>query len=104
MAEHAQIDVRKGNKVVRIHSGWGIPRNVLAALREAGRYEGYSAQLAEANKEERRAVYEKVLDAFKNEDGNSKRLCSDVVRSLAAKEEIALTSFLRKPSSGKSSA
>jgi len=34
MAEHAQIDVRKGNKVVRIHAGWGIPRNVFAALRE----------------------------------------------------------------------
>jgi hypothetical protein len=35
MAEHAQVDIRKGNKVVRIHSGWGIPKNVLPALRKA---------------------------------------------------------------------
>jgi hypothetical protein len=35
MAMHAQIDIRKGRKVVRIHSGWGTPKNVIPALREA---------------------------------------------------------------------
>jgi len=35
MAEHAQIDIRKGNKVVRIHSGWGLPENVIPALQKA---------------------------------------------------------------------
>jgi hypothetical protein len=35
MSESAQIDVRQGNKVIRIYSGWGIPRNILPALRAA---------------------------------------------------------------------
>jgi hypothetical protein len=35
MSEHTQIDIRKGNSVVRIHSGWGNPRNILPALRES---------------------------------------------------------------------
>ena len=35
MSEKAQIDVRQGNKVIRIYSGWGIPRNILPALRAA---------------------------------------------------------------------
>ena len=35
MAEHAQIDIRKGNKVVRIHARWGTPKDVIPALREA---------------------------------------------------------------------
>jgi hypothetical protein len=34
MAEHAQIDIRKGKELVRIHSGWGLPKNVLSTLRE----------------------------------------------------------------------
>jgi hypothetical protein len=33
MSEKAQIDVKQGNKVIRIYSGWGIPRNILPALR-----------------------------------------------------------------------
>jgi hypothetical protein len=35
MSERTQIDVRNGGKVVRIYSGWGIPRNILPALRAA---------------------------------------------------------------------
>jgi hypothetical protein len=35
MSERTQIDVRQGTKVVRIYSGWGIPRNILPALRAA---------------------------------------------------------------------
>ena len=35
MSEKAQIDVQQGNKVIRIFSGWGIPRNILPALRAA---------------------------------------------------------------------
>ena len=34
MAEHAQIDIHKGNQLVRIHSGWGTPKNVLSGLRK----------------------------------------------------------------------
>jgi len=34
MAMHAQINIRKGNKIARIHSGWGLPKMVFAALRE----------------------------------------------------------------------
>ena len=33
MAEHAQIDIRKGKQLVRIHQGWGLPRLVLSDLR-----------------------------------------------------------------------
>jgi hypothetical protein len=35
MSERTQIDVQQGNKVIRIYSGWGIPRNILPALRAA---------------------------------------------------------------------
>ena len=35
MSEKSQIDVVQGNKVIRIFSGWGIPRNILPALRAA---------------------------------------------------------------------
>jgi hypothetical protein len=35
MSEKSQIDVRQGNKVVCIYSGWGTPRNILPALRAA---------------------------------------------------------------------
>lgn len=35
MSEKAQIDVQQGNKVIRVFSGWGIPRNILPALRAA---------------------------------------------------------------------
>ncbi len=34
MAEHAQIDIRKGKQLVRIHQGWGLPRLVLSDLRK----------------------------------------------------------------------
>lgn len=37
MSEKTQIDVRQGSKVVRIFSGWGIPRNILPALRAAAK-------------------------------------------------------------------
>lgn len=35
MAEDAQIDIKKGRKVIRIHSGWGTLDNVIPALRTA---------------------------------------------------------------------
>jgi hypothetical protein len=35
MSERAQIDVRQGDKIIRIYSGWGMPRNILPALRAA---------------------------------------------------------------------
>jgi hypothetical protein len=35
MSDKAQINVQKGDKVIRIYSGWGIPRNILPALRNA---------------------------------------------------------------------
>lgn len=35
MSERAQIDVKQGDKVIRIYSGWGTPRNILPALRAA---------------------------------------------------------------------
>ena len=34
MAEHAQIDIRKGKQIARIHHGWGVPRQVIATLRK----------------------------------------------------------------------
>jgi hypothetical protein len=34
MAVHAQIDIRKGKQIVRIHHGWGVPRQVIATLRK----------------------------------------------------------------------
>jgi hypothetical protein len=37
VSEKAQIDVRQGNKVIRIFSGWGVPRNILPALRAAAK-------------------------------------------------------------------
>ena len=37
MSERAQINVTQGNKVIRIYSGWGIPRNILPALRAAAK-------------------------------------------------------------------
>jgi hypothetical protein len=45
MSERAQIDVRQGDKVIRIYSGWGIPRNILPALRAAASA-GHSKPLA----------------------------------------------------------
>jgi hypothetical protein len=36
MSEHAQIDIRKGKQIVRIHHGWGVPRQVIATLRKVG--------------------------------------------------------------------
>ncbi|MGB7730007.1 MAG: hypothetical protein WBL50_18400 [Candidatus Acidiferrum sp.] len=35
MSEKAQINIQQGNKVIRIFSGWGIPRNIRPALRAA---------------------------------------------------------------------
>lgn len=35
MAEHAQIDIKRGRKVLRIHTGWGTLDNIMPALREA---------------------------------------------------------------------
>lgn len=35
MSERTQIDVKQGDKVIRIFSGWGNPRNILPALRAA---------------------------------------------------------------------
>jgi hypothetical protein len=35
MSEKSQIDVKQGNKTVRIYSGWGTPRNILPAIRAA---------------------------------------------------------------------
>ena len=35
MSEHPQMGIGKGNEVVRLHSGWGIPRNALSSLRKA---------------------------------------------------------------------
>ena len=34
LAEHAQIDISKGKQLVRIHSGWGVPKEVLPTLRK----------------------------------------------------------------------
>ena len=34
MAEHSQIDISKGKQLVRIHSGWGVPKEVLPTLRK----------------------------------------------------------------------
>lgn len=33
MSEHAQIDVRKGKQVVKIHHGWGLPKLVIPTFR-----------------------------------------------------------------------
>jgi hypothetical protein len=57
VSEKAQIDVRQGSKVVRIFSGWGIPRNILPALRAAAKA-GHSKPLQIAYE-----VMRKVSDA-----------------------------------------
>lgn len=57
MSERAQIDVVQGNKVIRIFSGWGNPRNILPALRAAASV-GHSKALDIA-----RAIIRNVPDA-----------------------------------------
>lgn len=37
MAEHTQIDFRRGNDIARVHSGWGTPDNIVPALRAAAK-------------------------------------------------------------------
>lgn len=33
MSVHAQLDFTRGTNIAKVHSGWGVPRMVLAALR-----------------------------------------------------------------------